>query len=231
MILHPCGVYVSLILTPRTSQGGNFRAVSSFSSLPVQSTRVYRSLFPSTRTLTISRDFSGFEILPTIVYGCFKYLGWTGERTQSNIKILSSKPTHAYQPRTDEVKTISQKIKKFQDQYLEDRVLTVYIKGERGTGKTQLLREFGETYNSNPTRLLRRKIVATIDTKSLSRFYRSYLRLGLDLKCPMNGELDRIVTEVQSALQNYPDWMLIVEGMSLNKEGRFTSMHKEDGSI
>ena len=142
-----------------------------------------------------------------------KYLDWARERIESHVKLLSSKPTHAYQPRTDEVNTIFQKIKQLQKQYPEDRVATVYIRGEQGTGKTQLAREFGEIFYKRLQ--LGKKIVATMDTKSKARFSRSYLRLGLDLKCPLNTtQLEDIATEVQVELRHSPDWLLIVEAMT-----------------
>ena len=148
----------------------------------------------------------------------------------SHIKLLSSKPIHAYQSRLQDIAALWDKLKSLKSQH-PDQVVTLYIKGTPTCGKGQVAREFGEAYfvdkSSNIGFWRKQVVVATLDVKSESRFWRSYNRLALNLGCPMLGlasaqklrdRLDVISNEVQKKLREYAHWLLIVEGMTAESE-------------
>lgn len=153
----------------------------------------------------------------------------------SHIKLLSSKPTHSYQPRKREVNKLQSLFGNLRERHPDSVVVTVYLKGQPSCGKNQVAREFGEAYYAEKMGRFqgavpgRRLVVATLDAKSESRFWQSYYRLALELGCPMEGlaSVDRlrdrltvISHEVQKKLQQYSTWLLIIE--SMNAESTYT---------
>ena len=62
------------------------------------------------------------------------------------IQVLTSKPSHAYQPRIQKVREIKSAFESLRKQHPGDIVVGVYITGAPASGKTQLAREFGEEY-------------------------------------------------------------------------------------
>ena len=147
----------------------------------------------------------------------------------SHIKLLSSKPTHSYQPRKQEVNKLRSLFGNLREQHPENVVVSVYLKGQPSCGKNQVAREFGEAYYAEKVGRFsgavpgKRLVVATLDAKSESRFWQSYYRLALELGCPMEGlaSVDRlrdrltvISHEVQKKLQQYSTWVLIIESMN-----------------
>ena len=204
-----------LNLASRISPGQQLHSFRSYaSSSLMQTMRIYRSLFRSSKP--ISRHFC-FETAVSLARASIETVRWAKNRIESKVKLLTGKPTHAYQPRTKEIKEISKKIKMLLRQHQNDRVVTLYIRGREGIGKTQLAREYGEKcYKSI---MYRRKIVATMDTKSEGRFFRSYHRLALELKCPLysNLTLEVISTQAQAKMKDHP-WLLIVEAMTQERK-------------
>lgn len=147
------------------------------------------------------------------------------------IKILASKPQHAYQERHEEISNITEQFHELKNQCRGKRVVGVYIKGAPGVGKTQLAREFGEQYHG---RLMKSRkyggtagdiaVVAMLDARTPASFLRSYLRLAEDLGFPVNRynatsskvqeRLAIISMDVQRKLaERAPDWLLIVDGI------------------
>ena len=148
------------------------------------------------------------------------------------IKILASKPHHAYQERRKEIDEIRARFGELKSRCEgESVVVGVYIKGAPGTGKTQLAREFGEQYYSEL--LNSRKyggtagktpVVARLDARTPDSFLRSYLRLAEDLGFPVNRynamsskiqeRVAIISIDVRKKLaEAAPDWLLIVDGI------------------
>ena len=164
----------------------------------------------------------------------FEYVLKKGEEAykHTNIKVLSGKPVHVYKPRKAEVEEVKAKFDTLRKKHHGDNVVAVYITGDPASGKTQIAREFGERYyeqrkneQNRVTAAVKGKkvIVATLDVKSKSSFWRFYQRLALDLGCRLNGlasvtkfedRLNVIATEVQRELQKHPNWLLIVDGLT-----------------
>ena len=144
-----------------------------------------------------------------------------------SIRILPSKPHHAYQKRELEVRNIQARFDELKKDHGGNCVVGVYVEGGPASGKTQLAREFGEWYFKRLT--VARNIggttavVATLSTRSPDSFLRSYLRLAEDLGFPLNkynmpGNVrDRvrlISIDVQKALaETAPNWLLIIDNM------------------
>ena len=147
------------------------------------------------------------------------------------IKILASKPHHAYQERREEIKEITALFHRLKSQNGAEGVVGVYIHGGPAIGKTQLAREFGAQYyeqlkNSRKVGGTAGKIgvVAMLDARTPSSFLRSYLRLAEDLGFPVsrysgvsNKIQDRVAiisSDVQKKLAEVaPDWLFIVDGI------------------
>ena len=150
-----------------------------------------------------------------------------------DIKILASKPRHAYQERLRERNEITAKFDELKSLYGGENVLGVYMQGGPAIGKTQIAREFGEQYYRE-LKISRKvggtsgkiAVVAMLDARTPASFLRSYLRLAEDLGFPVdryvhsaesNKIQDRIAiisSDVQKKLaETAPDWLLIVDGI------------------
>ena len=145
------------------------------------------------------------------------------------IKILPSKPHHAYQERKLEIREIEVRF----DQLKRDagsQIVGVYIEGSPASGKTQLAREFGERYYEKLIgsrkvggTLGGKAVVATLDARTPASFLRSYLRLAVDLGFPLSrysapdsirNRVLLISIDVQKALAEMaPNWLLIIDGI------------------
>ena len=162
------------------------------------------------------------------------YLEETFRRSSEDVKILPSKPHHAYQEKELEIRAVEAIFDKFCKDHGANSVVGVYIKGGPASGKTQLAREFGELYYRKLTRDSpesrniggtsgNRAVVATLDARTPASFLRSYLRLAEDLGLPlskynMSGSIrDRVEVisiDVQKALvRTAPNWLLIIDGI------------------
>ena len=143
-----------------------------------------------------------------------------------SIRILPSKPHHAYQKRKLEVRDIRARFNELKKNHGGNCVVGVYIGGP-ASGKTQLAREFGEWYFKR-LRVARKidgtsAVVATLDASTPASFLRSYLRLAENLGFPLNrynmpvNMRDRvrlISIDVQKVLAaTAPNWLLIIDDM------------------
>jgi len=167
------------------------------------------------------------------VYGAKKVTDYLWKRAEEkisqpvNIKILPSKPHHAYQERHEEIRKITAQFDELKSQSKDKRVVGVYIKGAPAIGKTQLAREFGEQYHGkliNSRKYRRTAVVAMLDARTPASFLRSYLRLAEDLGFPVNKynatsskiqeRVAIISDDVRRKLaERAPDWLLIVDGI------------------
>ena len=148
----------------------------------------------------------------------------------ANIKLVAAKPSHVYLPRNDEIKELWGKYKALRNANPPNTVVALYIKGTPACGKTQLAREFAESFfdaykgSVTPSKHV---VVATLDLKSESRFWRSYHRLAVNINCPTQGlasanklrdMLSVTANEVQRQLRGYTNWLLVVEGLTSHSE-------------
>ena len=146
------------------------------------------------------------------------------------IKILPSKPHHAYQENEQEISNIERMFDKLFGDNGVNGVVGVYIRGSPASGKTQLAREFGERYYRTLTDARNigeesgnKAVVATLYTRTPASFIRSYFRLAENLGLPVNrynvrGNIrDRILlisVDVQKALAEMAsNWLLILDGI------------------
>jgi len=155
-------------------------------------------------------------------------------RNPMDIKILASKPQHAYQERHKEIEEISAQFDKLKTQHGADSVRGVYIKGVPGIGKTQLAREFGEHYHR---KLINSRnwgisgkiaVVAMLDARTPASLMRSYLHLAENLGFPVSRynamqssrirqRVAIISSDVRIKLaESAPDWLLIVDGIDVD---------------
>ena len=145
------------------------------------------------------------------------------EEIPVGIKILPSKPHHAYQEDEQEITDIGAKFDKLYEQHGINSVVCVLINGAPASGKTQLAREFGDRYYRKLTQGGNKAVVATLDARTPAGFLRSYLRLAENLGFPLSkynvpGSIqDRIAhisIDVRKALAGTaPDWLLIIDGI------------------
>lgn len=186
------------------------------------------------------RSFSLSPVLPALsplssnltVYLVKKVTNFLWKRAEDkisqpvNIKILASKPHHAYQERHEEIREITEQFNQLKRQCRGKRVVGVYIKGAPAVGKTQLAREFGEQYHGklNPRKYGRTAVVAMLDARTPASFLRSYLRLAEDLGFSVNKynatsskiqeRVAIISNDVRKKLaERAPDWLMIVDGI------------------
>ena len=119
-------------------------------------------------------------------------------KSSVGIKILPSKPHHAYQGKELEIRDIETRFDKLKRDYGANRVVGVYITGGPASGKTQLAREFGEWYYKKLTRDPPEShkiggtsggiaVVATIDARTPTSLLLSYLCLSEDFSLPVKN--------------------------------------------
>ena len=170
------------------------------------------------------------------VLGVKKGANYLGEtfRSSVGVKILPSKPHHAYQEKELEIRDVEAIFDKLCKDHGANSVVGVYIKGGPASGKTQLAREFGEryyrklTHDSPESQNIggtsgNRAVVATLDARTPASFLRSYLRLAEDLgfspsRYNVPGSIQNriagISIDVQKALaRTAPNWLLIIDGI------------------
>ena len=153
------------------------------------------------------------------------------EESPVGIKILPSKPHHAYQENKQEITDIGAKFDKLYELHGTNNVVGVYITGAPASGKTQLAREFGERYYRKLIQGSRniggtsgnKALVATLDARTPDSFLRSYLRLAEKLDFPLSrynvpgniqNRIAHISIDVRKALaETAPDWLLIIDGI------------------
>ena len=151
------------------------------------------------------------------------------------VLVLPQKPSHAFQQRRTEVKKIDQMLKSLRKQNGKGVVVSVYVTGRPGYGKTQLAREFGKEYFAKHKGFLFKKMfVGTLNATNKSSFLQSYITLALDLGCAselksleslsgQKGEfqsLELLSAAVRKELKKRPGWLLIVDNLSSDSNTR-----------
>ena len=134
---------------------------------------------------------------------------------------------------------LDQLTKSLRNNSSEDVVVAVYVKGDPASGKTQVAREFGEKYYKEKKSAVEQTVaqqlkklidkrkmvtVSTLYARSESAILRAYLRLAIDLECPLRlysaiteeEQLTVLQAEIQQKLRSevHRDWLLVIDGMT-----------------
>ncbi len=100
-----------------------------------------------------------------------------------SILILPQKPSHIYQSRKTELDQLNVMVKQLLSSG-KGVANVVYVTGQPGHGKTQLVREFGKKYYKKNKRVFYRKqFVGTLNASSKSSLIHSYITLAMELGC------------------------------------------------
>ena len=160
---------------------------------------------------------------------------------EKNIRALSHRPDHYFQSRKSELDKIKSLVELSQNKrrrrlLSQGSVVTIYITGQPGMGKTQLARDFAGQYyyQQNILKRMRRQIfVGTLDASNMQTFQRTYQHIaGLivpDLHLSpffdvfgSKDELEKSLKISSDVVKEYmykrPDWLLVVTNLSVTNE-------------
>ena len=169
-------------------------------------------------------------------------MNWGLKRAQErakkeNVKLLLSKPSHNLRKRNVEISEIEATFENLRKGH-SNSVVSVFMLGAPACGKTQLARQYGESYydiqekNSQILSIDKKiVIVGTLDVRNGSSLWRSYSRLAQDLHCEVQavGQLkDRLAVLkglVQKKCKDNPGWLLIVDGVNEESELLHVILH------
>jgi len=161
---------------------------------------------------------------------------WKNEKlTEDNGPLLSDlprEPNHFFQPRTEEVKKLEEKLHALEKTNPGNVAKTVYITGYPATGKTQLVRQFGRNFFKMNKDKNRKLFVGKLSADSVSKFLQDYLQVAHNLGCVKeetevairSGHLKELESlrmlsdRVKKELRERPEWLLIIDGLGLDKE-------------
>ena len=152
------------------------------------------------------------------------------DRAYSDVPRMPS--SHLFQPRAEEMRELKEKFNTLEKTNPGDLVVTVYIKGDPASGKTQLAGQFGRefiTWNKHKNKKL---FVGTLNADSRFGFLQKYLLIAHGLGCVKEemeeaieaGRLDELASlrmlskRVKKELKERPGWLLIIDGLSLDEE-------------
>ncbi len=146
-----------------------------------------------------------------------------------SILLLPQKPSHSFQSRKSDVRRLQSMFKSLRKQNRGNVAVAVYITGRPCFGKTQLAREFGNTYyQRNKGLFFKNLFVGTLNASSKHTFLQSYVTLALELGCGaelkaienfsgQKGELqslELLSAAVRRELKHRPGWLLVVDNLS-----------------
>lgn len=146
-----------------------------------------------------------------------------------SVLLLPQKPSHSFQSRKHDVRKLQSLFKLLRKQERGNVAVAVYITGRPGFGKTQLAREFGNTYyHQKRGYLFKNLVVGTLNASSKHTFLQSYIALALELGCGAElkalenfsgrkGELqslELLSATVRRELRRRPGWLLVVDNLS-----------------
>ena len=104
--------------------------------------------------------------------------------TDRSVLVLPQKPSHEYQPRESELKQLDQMVKQLTRNNKGKVANVIYVTGQPGHGKTQLVREYAKRYFSKSKRMLfHKQFVGTLNASSKSSLINSYISLAMELGC------------------------------------------------
>ena len=160
---------------------------------------------------------------------------WKGEIVAEDKRPLLSnlprEPSHFFQPRTEEVKNLKEKLNNLEKTNPGNVAKTVYITGDPATGKTQLARQFGKEFYDKNKHKNKKLFVGFVRAVSVDNILQNYLQIAHDLGCvkeetevtirsgqlPDYDSLKMLTVHVKKELRERPGWLLIVDDLSLDE--------------
>lgn len=153
----------------------------------------------------------------------------TAAKFLPSVSILPGKPFHVTQRRGREIQKIREAFSQLRQNASNSLVAGVFVKGPPGCGKTQLARQFGEEYMNKTDdcgmEFPRRKIVATLNSRSIESLLESYRELHEKMKIPKHfkeiGSARERVQAFADSLKRYlkescSSWLIIVDNLTVN---------------
>lgn len=157
------------------------------------------------------------------VVSAFSNLGKT--LYPEHIEMFPPKPNHSIIDRPQELKKLKDSLK----EQSSEKVAIVYVSGEPGVGKSQLVRQYAETNYRYYNRVTpESKTILTLDMADFSDGYHKVatrLEVSKDL---INGQdLGKVAEEIKKALSKRTSWLLIIDNHnSTDCEGFDQGTHK-----
>ena len=185
------------------------------------------------RVDSIKEVFTVVSIILTTLLTIKKF--WKGEIVAEDKRPLLSnlprEPSHFFQPRTEEVKHLKEKLHNLEKTNPGNVAKTVYITGDPATGKTQLARQFGKEFFDENKHKNKKLFVGFVRTVSVDNILQNYLQIAHDLDCVKEetevtirsgqlmdyDSLKMLTVHVKKELRERPGWLLIVDGLSLDE--------------
>ena len=139
---------------------------------------------------------------------------------------------HLFQPRAEEIRELEEKFSTLEKTNPGDIVVTVYITGDPGSGKTQLAGQYGREFTEMKKHRNKKLFAGTLIADSRSNFLHKYLQIAHNLGCVKEetardilfnhrGELESLGMFsicVKKELRKRPGWLLIIDGLSLDEK-------------
>ena len=126
-----------------------------------------------------------------------------------HIEMLPPKPTHSIIDRPQEMK----KLKDALTEQSSEKVAIVYVSGEPGVGKSQLVRQYAEAnYPYYNTVTPESRTILTLDMADFSDGYRKLAtRLEISKDLSYGQDLGKIAEEMKKTLSMRTSWLLIID--------------------
>ena len=149
--------------------------------------------------------------------------------SDSSVLLLPQRPSHKLHTGRSEVQKLSGMFKLLRKQNGKNAVVSVYLTGRPGFGKTQLAREYGKMYyHKNKGWIFKNLFVGTLVATNKSSFLQSYITLAYELGLESElkaleylsgrkGELESLellAAAVRKELKKRPGWLLITDNLS-----------------
>ena len=156
--------------------------------------------------------------------------GGENDHVYSDVPRIPS--NHLFQPRIEELRELEEKFNTLEKTNPGDVVVTVYITGDPGSGKTQLAGQYGREFIEMKKHMNKNLFAGTLIADSRSNFLDKYLQIAHDLGCITeetekaieSHQLDELVSlrmlsiRVKKELRKRPGWLLIIDGLSLDEK-------------
>ena len=138
--------------------------------------------------------------------------------------MLPPSPSHLIQTRETELGWIKEKFSALRQRHLHDGVIGLAITGSPGYGKSQLARQYGETYGEEALEAQGSAVVLTLIAENLDTFDKSMTTIALELGCDAvvkrlehvenpRKRLEILLPAVRGKLRAARHWFLIVDNL------------------
>ena len=153
--------------------------------------------------------------------------GGENDHVYSDVPRMPS--NHLFQPRAEEIRELKEKFNTLEKTNPGDVVVTVYITGDPGSGKTQLAGQFGRDFIRKNKQRKKKLFAGTLIADSRSNFLDKYLQIAHGLGCVTHkaipphhhnelASLRMLSKHVRKELRKRPGWLLIIDGLSLDEK-------------